>query len=143
MLKWWDMLITKKSPKVFKKLMIGIYDFSKKAILLAIIIFLATIKPIECISAEILNITNSQSVEIGDQNRNIRVNLFCIDVEDKDELAAINLLKKNFPRGTKVKIQMFGKENENLLAKIYSLKTNYEMTDLLFSNNLTRNNCEN
>ena len=107
--------------------------------LLAILIF----KPNVSSSAEILQINSSSNIEIGDQNRNLSINLFCIDVDSKDEIAAIALLKKNFPRGTKVKLKFFGKNNDNFLAKVYSLNNEREMTNLLFSNNLSSKSCEN
>ena len=55
------------------------------------------IYPIGVHSAEILQINSSNSILIGDQNRNLTVKLFCVDVEDNVELQAINLLKNEFP----------------------------------------------
>lgn len=99
------------------------------------------ISPVIVNSAEILQITNSNTILIGDQNRNLQVKLFCINVEKDNETKAINILKKKFPRGTKVKIKPFGLKEVNLLAKIYSLKDDIEMTDLLITNKLSDNTC--
>ncbi len=101
------------------------------------------VNPIIANSAEILQINTSSTVLIGDQNRNILVSLSCIKVEESNELKAKNLLKKNFPRGTKVKIKPYGKTDNYLSAKIYNLKNNREMTDLLISENLTNDYCSN
>ena len=56
-------------------------------------------------SAEILQIKNSNTILVGDQNRNLTIGLFCVDVNENDEIEATNLLKSEFPRGSKVKIK--------------------------------------
>ena len=59
---------------------------------------------------------------MGDQNRNLTIELFCVDVTDHDEIEATNLLKKEFPRGSKVKIRPFGFKENILLAKVFNIK---------------------
>ena len=86
-------------------------------------------------------ILGESKVLIGDQNRNIPVSLICVKVDDSNELKAKELLKKNFPRGTKVKIKPFGKNDDYLLAKLYNLKNNKEMTELLISKGFSNDNC--
>ena len=93
-------------------------------------------------SAEILQINDSKTIMIGDQNRNLSINLFCSNVSIEDESAAIELLRTNFPRGTKVKIKPLGFEDNNLLAKIYKLNENIEMNQLLYTNNLSKQVCD-
>ena len=97
------------------------YKILKRSFLVLFLLSVLIFKPNVSSSAEILQINSSSNIEIGDQNRNLSINLFCIDVDYKDEIAAIALLKKNFPRGTKVKLKFFGKNNDNFLAKVYSL----------------------
>ena len=99
--------------------------------------------PVLVNSAEILQVKNSSTILVGDQNRNLTIGLFCVDVNENDELEAINLLKSEFPRGSKVKIKPFGFEKDLLLAKVFNIKGTKEMTDLLVSNDLTRENCPN
>ncbi len=94
-------------------------------------------------SAEILQINSSNTILIGDQNRNLIVKLFCVNVDEVNNNKAKKLLKENFPRGTKVKIKPYGKQDNNLTAKVYNLSNNNEMTDLLISENLTISNCAN
>ena len=100
------------------------------------------INPVHLNSAEILQINNSNTILIGDQNRNLSINLVCSNVDLKDENDAIDLLRKEFPRGTKVKIKPFGFKNNNLLAKIYKVDENIEMNQLLSSNNLSDEICD-
>ena len=48
--------------------------------------------------------------------------MFCVEINDEDdEEIAINLLKKEFPRGSKVKIKPIGFKENILLAKFLIL----------------------
>ncbi len=108
-----------------------------------IIIFLIFLNPLEVNSAEILQIKSSNTILVGDQNRNLTIRLFCVDVNKNDELEATNILKSEFPRGSKVKIKPFGFKENVLLAKVFDIKGSKEMTDLLVAKDLIRENCPN
>tara|TARA_Y100000766_G_C18740960_1_gene523577 strand:- start:414 stop:764 length:351 start_codon:yes stop_codon:yes gene_type:complete len=99
--------------------------------------------PIKANTAEILQINSSNSILVGDQNRNLTIKLFCVDVNENDEQRAVSFLKKQFPRGSKVKIKPFGFEENILIAKIFNIKGTKEMSDLLISNDLTKKVCAN
>ena len=92
-------------------------------------------------SAEILQIKSSNTILVGDQNRNLTIGLYCVDVNKNDELEATNLLKSEFPRGSKVKIKPFGFKENVLLAKVFNIKDNKEMTELLVAKDLTSEIC--
>jgi len=94
-------------------------------------------------SAEILQIKSSNTILVGDQNRNLTIGLFCVDVDENDELEAISILKTEFPRGSKVKIKPFGFKENVLLAKVFNIKGTKEMTGLLVSKDLIREDCPN
>ena len=111
--------------------------------ILIIIICLIILNPLEVYSAEILQIKSSNTILVGDQNRNLTIGLFCVDVNENDELEATNLLKSEFPRGSKVKIKPFGFKENILLAKVFNIKGNKEMTELLVAKELTIENCPN
>ena len=109
-----------------------------------LIIFLAVFYPIKTYSAEILQINNSSNILVGDQNRDLSIKLFCVEINDEDdEQIAINLLKKEFPRGSKVKIKPFGFEDNILLAKVFDINETKEMSELLIANDLSKENCRN
>ena len=108
-----------------------------------IIIFLIFLNPLEVNSSEILQIKSSNTILVGDQNRNLTIRLFCVDVNKNDELEATNILKSEFPRGSKIKIKPFGFKENVLLAKVFDIKGSKEMTDLLFAKDLIRENCRN
>ena len=115
----------------------------KKLLKILIIICLIVLHPVVVNSAEILQIKNSHTILVGDQNRNLTIRLFCVDVNENHELEATNLLKSEFPRGSKVKIKPFGFKENVLLAKVFNVKSNKEMTDLLIAKDLIGENCPN
>ena len=116
----------------------------KKFILLLIIFFLIIFYPIRTYSAEILQINNSSSILVGDQNRDLQIKLFCVDINDaEDEEIAINLLKREFPRGSKVKIKPMGFKGNILVAKVSDIGETKDMTDLLNVKELTKETCRN
>ena len=118
--------------------------FKEKIILeIILIFFILTLLPLKGYSAELLQINDSKTILVGDQNRALTINLYCTYIDEKDEKKAIDLLKKNFPRGTKVKIKPYGYKNNNLLAKIYKIDNDLEMTNLLISSLLGIDNCNN
>ena len=114
----------------------------KKFISLLIIFFLLIFYPIRTYSAEILQINNSSSILVGDQNRDLPIKLFCVDINDvEDEEIAINLLKREFPRGSKVKIKPMGFKDNILVARVYDISETKEMSELLNLKDLTKDNC--
>ena len=125
---------------IFKELYISEL---KKLSKIFIIVFLIVLNPIMVKSAEILQIKSSNTILVGDQNRNLTIELFCVDVDENDELEATFLLKSEFPRGSKVKIKPFGFKENLLLAKVFNIKGTKEMTQLLVNRDLTRANCPN
>ena len=113
----------------------------KKVSKVIIIVCLIVLNPLVVNSAEILQIKSSNTILVGDQNRNLSIQLFCVDVNENDELEATNLLKSQFPRGSKVKIKPFGFNENILLAKVFNINGTKEMTELLVSKDLTNEIC--
>ncbi len=106
-----------------------------------ILVCLIVLNPLIVNSAEILQIKSSNTILVGDQNRNLTIELFCVDVNQNNEFEATNLLKSEFPRGSKVKIKPFGFKENVLLAKVFNIKGTKEMTELLVAKALTSQNC--
>ena len=113
----------------------------KKVSKILIIICLIIFNPVIVNSAEILQIKSSNTILVGDQNRNLNIGLFCVNVNENDEIEATNLLKSEFPRGSKVKIKPFGFKENVLIAKVFNIKGTKEMTELLVANNLSSEIC--
>ena len=116
----------------------------KKITSFLIIFFLVVFYPIRTYSAEILQINNSSSILVGDQNRDLAIKLFCVDIINEDyEKIALNLLKKEFPRGSKVKIKPIGFKEKILIAKVFDINETKEMSELLIAKNLSKETCQN
>ena len=116
----------------------------KKIILLSIFSFIIILYPVRTFSAELLQINDSSNILIGDQNRDLSIKLFCVDIQNNDdETIAINLLKREFPRGSKVKIKPIGFKKNILVAKVFDIKETKEMSELLIAKNLTKETCRN
>ena len=115
----------------------------KKLSKFLIIIYLIVLNPLVVNSAEILQIKSSNTILVGDQNRDLTIGLFCVNVNESDEVEAINLLKREFPRGSKVKIKPYGFKEDVLEAKVFNIKGTKEMTELLMAKDLIRENCLN
>ncbi len=115
----------------------------KKLSKILIIICLIVLNPLVVKSAEILQIKSPNTIIVGDQNRNLTIGLFCVDVNENDEREATNLLKREFPRGSKIKIKPFGFKENILLAKVFNIKGTKEMTELLEAKDFTKEICPN
>ena len=113
-----------------------------KTILQVILIFIALIIcPINVSSAELLQIKDINTIVVGDQNRSLYLSLYCIDINENEEGKATEILKKNFPRGTKVKIKPYRSDGNRLLAKIFRVDDETEMTALLNTFNSKDKSC--
>ena len=113
----------------------------KKLSKILIIVCLIFLSPVIVNSAEILQIKSSNTILVGDQNRNLTIGLFCVDVNENEERKATNLLKSEVPRGSKVKIKPFGFKENVLLAKVFNIRGSKEMTELLVAKNLSSEIC--
>ena len=115
-----------------------------KKILQIILIFIVLIMcPTNINSAELLQIKDVNTIVVGDQNRSIFLSLYCIDINENEKENATKILKRNFPRGTKVKIKPYGSNDSRLLAKIFRVDDDTEMTELLKTYNSSKGNCLN
>ena len=118
-------------------------DGWKKLLQLILIFIVLIICPINTYSAEILQINNVNTILVGDQNRSLYLSLYCVDINEKEEEKATKILKRNFPRGTKVKIKPYGSKDSRLLAKIFRVDDETEMSQLLNTFNSSKENCMN
>ena len=84
-------------------------DGLKKFIQIILIFIVLIICPININSAELLQIKDVNTIVVGDQNRSLYLSLYCVDINQNEKENAIKILKRNFPRGTKVKIKIIGR----------------------------------
>ena len=115
----------------------------KKLLQIILILIFLAFYPIKTYSAEILQIKDINTILVGDQNRSLYLSLYCIDINPNERENATKILKRNFPRGTKVKIKPYGSDGGRLLAKIFRVDDETEMTQLLSNFYSSKDNCMN
>ena len=115
----------------------------RKLIQIVLIFVLFLIFPIDTYSAELLQINDIDTILVGDQNRSLTLSLYCIAINDNEKEKATQILKRNFPRGTKVKIKPYRSNGDRLFAKIFRVDDETEMTQLLNNFNSLDKNCIN
>tara|TARA_B100000674_G_C37579525_1_gene795637 strand:- start:147 stop:509 length:363 start_codon:yes stop_codon:yes gene_type:complete len=118
-------------------------DKFKKLFQIIFISIFLLISPINAYSAELLQINDVNNILVGDQNRSLNLSLYCININENEKEKATEILKRKFPRGTKVKIKPYGSNGNFLLAKIFRVDDETEMTELLNTFNLSEKNCIN
>ena len=119
------------------------FDELKKILQIILIYLVLIICPVNVNSAELLQINDVNTIVVGDQNRSLYLSLYCIDINQNEKENAIKILKRNFPRGTKVKIKPYGSNGSRLLAKIFRVDDETEMTELLNKFDSSKKNCVN
>ena len=115
----------------------------KKYFQIIFIFIFIVICPINTNAAELLQIKDVNTILVGDQNRSLYLSLYCIDINENEKEKATEILKRNFPRGTKVKIKPYGYSSNRLFAKIFSVENETEMTELLKNFKSSEKNCIN
>ena len=117
----------------------GIKNFIQ---IILVFVFLI-IFPINANSAELLQINDVNTILVGDQNRSLYISLYCIDINENQKVEATEILRRNFPRGTKVKIKPYKSNGQRLLAKVFRVDDETEMNELLDAFNSSKQNCMN
>ena len=92
-------------------------------------------------AAEILQVSSSSVLLIGDHNRTYTVKLACIEISPDLEEKSLNWLKKQLPRHTKVNLRPKGAENGVLVAKVIPVDSNIDITEKYISEGFAINKC--
>ena len=92
-------------------------------------------------AAEILQVTSSSVLLIGDHNRTYTVKLACTEISPDLEEESVNWLKKQLPRHTKVNLKPRGSEDGVLVAKIIPFNTNIDIAEQYINEGLAMNKC--
>ena len=120
----------------------NLYGIKKLIPIFLVFVFLV-IFPINSNSAELLQINDVNTILVGDQNRSLYISLYCIDINENQKVEATEILRRNFPRGTKVKIKPYKSNGQRLLAKVFRVDDETEMNELLDAFNSSKQNCMN
>ena len=92
-------------------------------------------------AAEILQVTSSTVLLIGDHNRTYTVKLACTEISPDLEEESVKWLKKQLPRHTKVNLKPKGSLDGVLVAKVIPFDSNIEITEKYMNQGLAINNC--
>ena len=95
----------------------------------------------EVFAAEILQVTSSSVLMIGDHNRTYTVKLACTEVSPELEEKSLKWLKKQLPRHTKVNLKPKGSVDGVLVAKVIPFDSNVDINEKYISEGLAREKC--
>ena len=95
----------------------------------------------EVFAAEILQVTSSSVLLIGDHNRTYTVKLACTEISPDLEEKSVVWLKKQLPRHTKVNLKPKGSLDGMLIAKIIPFNSKIDITEKYINEGLATNNC--
>ena len=92
-------------------------------------------------AAEVLQVTNSSVLLIGDHNRTYTVKLACTEISPDLEEKSVKWLKKQLPRHTKVNLKPKGSVDGVLVAKVIPFDSNIDITEEYINEGLAANKC--
>ena len=92
-------------------------------------------------AAEILQVSSSNILLIGDNNRTYTVKIACTEINPDLEEKSFNWLKKKLPRHTKVNLKPKGFVDGVLVAKVIPLNSNIDITEKYINEGLAINKC--
>ena len=92
-------------------------------------------------AAEILQVTSSSVLLIGDHNRTYTVKLACTEISPDLEEKSVKWLQKQLPRHTKVNLKPKGSVDGVLVAKVIPFDSKIDITEKYINEGLAKNNC--
>jgi len=92
-------------------------------------------------AAEILQVTSSNVLLIGDHNRTYTVQLACTEISADLEEKSVNWLKNQLPRHTKVNLKPKGSVDGVLIAKVIPIDSNIDIAEKYIIEGLATNKC--
>ena len=95
----------------------------------------------EVYAAEILQVTNSSVLLIGDHNRTYTVKLACTEISPDLEQESVKWLRKQLPRHTKVNLKPKGSVDGILVAKVIPFDSDIDITEKYIIEGLATNVC--
>ena len=92
-------------------------------------------------AAEILQVTSSSVLLVGDHNRTYTVKVACAEISPELEEKSVNWLRKELPRHTKVNLRPKGSIDGVLVARVIPFNSNIDITDKYINEGLATNQC--
>ena len=92
-------------------------------------------------AAEILQVSSSSVLLIGDHNRTYTVKIACTDISPDLEERSVEWLKKELPRHTKVNLKPKGSVDGVLVSNVIPLNSNIDIAEKYINEGLAKNEC--
>ena len=92
-------------------------------------------------AAEILQVSNSSVLLIGDNNRTYKVKIACTEIRSDLEEKSVEWLKKQLPRHTKVNLKPKGSVDGILIARVIPFNSNTDISEEYIKEGLAINKC--
>ena len=92
-------------------------------------------------AAEILQVSSSSILLIGDNNRTYTVKIACTEISPDLEERSVEWLKKQLPRHTKVNLKPKGSIDGVLVAKVITINSNIDISEKYISEGLAKDKC--
>ena len=89
--------------------------------------------PAVAAAAEVLQVRNATLLQVGDSNRSYSVELACLAVEPDQQQPAIDWLRQQLPRRSRVNLRPMGNHDGILLARVQKLGTETDISSGLIS----------
>ena len=95
----------------------------------------------EVYAAEILQVTSSSVLLIGDNNRTYTVKIACTEISPDMEERSVSWLKKQLPRHTKVNLKPKGSVDGMLVARVIPFNSDIDIGEKYINEGLAKNKC--
>ena len=92
-------------------------------------------------AAEILQVSTSSVLLIGDNNRTYTVKIACTEISPDLEEKSVKWLKKQLPRHTKVNLKPKGSIDGVLVARVITFNSNIDISQKYVNEGLAKNKC--
>ena len=92
-------------------------------------------------AAEILQVSSSSILLIGDNNRTYTVKIACTEVSPNFEERSVDWLRKQLPRHTKVNLKPKGSVDGVLVAKVIPLNSKNDISEKYIEEGFAKNTC--
>tara|TARA_B100001250_G_C19703312_1_gene745806 strand:+ start:289 stop:642 length:354 start_codon:yes stop_codon:yes gene_type:complete len=92
-------------------------------------------------AAEVLQVSSSSILLIGDHNRTYTVKIACLDISSEMEAKSIKWLKEKLPRHTKVNLRPKGSIDGMLVAKVIPFNSNIDIAEEYIEEGLAADKC--
>ena len=95
----------------------------------------------EVYAAEILQVSSSTILLIGDNNRTYTVKIACTEIAPELEERSVEWLKKELPRHTKINLKPKGSIDGILVAKVIPFNSDIDIAEKYLEEGLAENKC--